>query len=191
MRTKYSRTWKSIEESCKERCWDVETIYKRAELILRSYREVCWKTRARARDVTCELSSLCSSKLEGALIYLESFAPEKEKDCFQSKVESLFETKALVKMVEKAAEAVKKYPRGGGELYEILFLRYLSEYSHCGKDVWEILNMERSVYYDKQKDAILVFAFQFWAIALPKFKEAFLIGTFDEDEYFDDGDAWE
>ena len=189
MRKKHTKIWKSIEESCRKKCWDVETIYKRAELILNSYREVCWKTRARAEEVRAELSSFSSKELEDALIYLETFAPEKERDCFQNKVESLFETKALVEMVDTAMIRVKEYPGRGDEFFDILSLKYLDRYRYTGKDVWEILNMERSVYYDKKKDAILVFAYAFWETALPKYRKA-ILPEIDDEEDFLESELW-
>ena len=115
------------------------------------------------------------------MVYLETFAPEKEKDCFQSKVESLFETRVLVDMVDTAMLRVKEYPERGNEFFEILSLKYLNRFRYKGRDVWEILNMERSVFFDKKKDAILVFAYAFWETALPKYRKA-ICPEIDDDE---------
>lgn len=44
----------------------------------------------------------------------------------------------------------------------------------------EVLNMERSSYYDRKKEAILLFGLSLWGTAIPKLKD-FLESTREEE----------
>ena len=45
------------------------------------------------RETAEDLCMWCGSNLDGALIYLEDFAPDREKDTFESKIKSMFDIK--------------------------------------------------------------------------------------------------
>ena len=45
---------------------------------------------------------------------------------------------------------------------------YLSKFKYSEADMLEALNLERSTYYDRKKEAILVFGLALWGTVLPK-----------------------
>ena len=70
----------------------------------------------------------CSTDLNSALVYLENFAPDKEKDQFARRIRNLFEVKWVVEIVDSAMMKVREYP-DNGELYaSILSVYYLSRF---------------------------------------------------------------
>jgi tRNA splicing ligase len=54
---------------------------------------------------------------------------------------------------------------------EILFKCYLSRFSYTESELLEILHLERSSFYDRKKEAILVFGISMWGTAIPKMRE--------------------
>ena len=57
----------------------------RCQLILSIYREVCWSTIDRANDVCDTLICTYGDSLDGALIYLENFAPDEARERFEER----------------------------------------------------------------------------------------------------------
>lgn len=92
MSRKNTEAWNSIRSMCKMDDIDEKEMYKKAKMLLSIYRRVCWSTIGRADLVADEMCYYCDSDLDGALIYLEQFAPDKEKERFESRIRTLFET---------------------------------------------------------------------------------------------------
>ena len=71
---------------CNMQNLDEASLYQKSKLLLNIYRRVCWTTIGRADYVAEEMCLYCGSDLDDALIYLEEFAPDVEKERFESKV---------------------------------------------------------------------------------------------------------
>lgn len=166
-----SEAWNSIHALCNTQQLDEKQIYEKAKLLLGIYRRVCWSTIGRAEAVNEDVCYYCGDDLDGALIYLETFAPEKEKQRFESRIRTLFETRWMMELVEQAMVRVKEFPDNGDQYYDILFNFYLSRLKYTESDMLDILNMERSRYYDRKKEAIMVFGIALWGTSIPKMKE--------------------
>lgn len=160
----------SINRICNMQKLEPQTLYERAKMLLSIYRDVCWTATDRARDVEGELTCYCSGELEDALVYLEEFAPEAEKCKFEDTIASLFQTNWLVELVDQAMMKVKDFPYNGNLYFEILSMAYLHTFKYTESDMLEMLHLERSNFYDKKKEAILVFGLSLWNDALPKIR---------------------
>lgn len=90
----------SIRMLCRMQNIDEKVLYERAKLILSIYREVCWSTIDRANDVCDTLICTYGDSLDGALIYLENFAPDEARERFEERIRSLFETKWIIELVD-------------------------------------------------------------------------------------------
>lgn len=108
--------------------------------------------------------------LDGALLYLEEFAPDVERERFEAKVKTLFETRWMIELVDTAMIRVKEFPYGGDQYFEILSKCYLTKWKYTESDMLDILNMERSRFYDRKKEAIYIFGLSLWGGAIPKLK---------------------
>ena len=162
-----------IHALCSTQELDENDIYGRAKRLLSVYRRLCWSTVNRADEVNEDICYYCGTDLDDALIYLETFAPERARENFEARIGMLFETRWMMEMVEQAMVKVKEFPDNGQQYYDILSCFYLNKMKHTESDMLSILNMERSRYYDKKKEAIMVFAIAFWGTAIPMTKEFF------------------
>ena len=149
---------------------DENNLYARAKMLLSIYRRVCWTTIGSADCVAEEMIYYCGSDLDGALIYLENFAPDREKERFESRIKTLFETRWMIELVESAMTRVKEFPDGGEQYHEILTKCYLTKWKYTESEMLELLNMERSRFYDRKKEAIMVFGIALWGNSIPKLK---------------------
>lgn len=182
MSRKNTEAWNSIRSMCRMDNIDEKQMYEKAKMLLSIYRRVCWSTIGRADVVVDEMCFYCGSDLDGALIYLEQFAPEKEKEHFESRIRALFETRWMIELVDSTMLKVKEFPEYGDLYFDILSKCYLSKFKYTESEMLEILNLERSRFYDRKKEAIMVFGISLWGSAIPKLK-SFLIDNVETEEY--------
>ena len=74
----------------------------------------------------------------------------------------------MIELVDTAMIQVKEFPDCGERYFEILSKYYLSKFKYCESELLEVLQLERSSYYDRKKEAILVFGLALWGTVLPK-----------------------
>lgn len=134
----------SIRMLCRMQNIDEKVLYERAKLILSIYREVCWSTIDRANDVCDTLICTYGDSLDGALIYLENFAPDEARERFEERIRSLFETKWIIELVDMAMLKIREYPDKGALYCEIISKAYLNRFKYRESEMLEVLNMERS-----------------------------------------------
>ena len=180
MSRKNTQTLNSIRRLCRMQDLDEKTLYSRSKLILSAYRDICWSTAGRADQVREDLICYCGSQLDEALIYLETFAPDEAREDFEERVKTLFETRWMIELVEDTMVRVRDYPCNGNLYCEILSKCYLTCFKYRESELLEILNMERSTFYDKKKEAVLVFGLSLWGNSIPKLRG--FLRTADEEE---------
>lgn len=180
MSRKNTQTLNSIRRLCRMQDLDEKTLYSRSKLILSAYRDICWSTAGRADQVREDLICYCGSQLDDALIYLETFAPDEAREQFEERIKTLFETRWMIELVEDTMVRVRDYPCNGNLYCEILSKCYLTCFKYREPELLEILNMERSTFYDKKKEAVLVFGLSLWGNSIPKLRG--FLRTADEEE---------
>lgn len=158
---------------------DEKILYERAEMLLKSYRFICWKTAKRADELRDTLTSdfdYCSTDLNSALVYLENFAPDREKDQFARRIKNLFEVKWVTEIVDAAIMKVREYP-DQGELYaSILSVYYLSRFKfNVDQDVQMEFGFDRSTFFRKKKEAIKVFGVALWGDSIDEFRRIMML----------------
>ena len=171
MSRKNTGAWKAIHSMCEMQDINEEALYQKAKMLLSIYRRVCWSTVGRAEAVSEDICCYCGSDVDGALIYLETFAPDEQKARFEVRIQSLFESRWMMEMMEGAMSRVYEFPDGGNLFYDILNKAYLWKNKCTESEMQEMLNLERSRYYDKKKEAIMVFGLALCGAELPKVKE--------------------
>lgn len=164
----------SIRMLCRMQQVEEKVLYERSKLILSIYRDVCWSAVGRADEAHDELICYCGSDLDSALVYLETFAPDEARERFEERIRSLFETKWIIEMVENTMLRVRDYPCRGDLYCEILSKCYLTRFKYRESELLELLDMERSTFYDRKKEAIMLFGLSLWGSSIPKLKH-FLI----------------
>jgi hypothetical protein len=169
----------SIQRMCRLHQLEEKQVNTKARLLLTIYRDVCWSTIGRADAVHEDLVCYCGGELNSALIYLETFAPDEQRERFEDTVRSLFETKWMVELVDTAMLKVRDFPYNGELYFEILSKCYLNRFKYTETELLELLQLERSSYYDRKKEAIMVFGLAMWGGAIPQLK-TFLSSTQEE-----------
>lgn len=174
MGRKDTKAVKSINRMYEQMNLDSSEILHKTKLLLGVYRDVVWATLYEA-DAVHEDIYYFGSELNDALVYLEEFAPDTEKAEFEAKVSSLFENKWMIDLIDKAMTRVYDYHNNGRLYHEILSKCYLTAFRYTENEVLELLNLERSTFYDRKKEAILLLGISLWGYAIPMFKGIFTV----------------
>ena len=174
-------TAKNIQKMYEQLCLDQKDILHRTKLLLSVYRDVVWITLNKSANLTEELIYY-GDDLNGALIYLEQFSPEIERQEFERRVSMLFENKWMVDLIDMAMGKIYDYHNNGKLYHEILSKSYLAAFRYTERELLELLNMERSTFYDRKKEAIMLLGVSLWGYAIPQFK-----GIIQTDEFGKDG----
>ena len=182
MARKESSAWNCIHAMCDAQHFNESVLYEKAKLLLGCYRRVCWAATGRCEAIADEEFCYCDNGLGTALGYLQGFEPAAEKPHFESKIRSLFETRWMIELVDNAMLRVKEFPDYGEHYFEILAKSYLNRFKYNESDLLDILHIERSCYYDRKKEAIMVFGIAMWGKEIPRL-QTFLVGMSEEDAY--------
>lgn len=129
----------SIRMLCRMQNIDEKVLYERAKLILSIYREVCWSTIDRANDVCDTLICTYGDSLDGALIYLENFAPDEARERFEERIRSLFETKWIIELVDMAMASTYGLP----EMARMLGVHRQTIYYIVANEDFELIKVGR------------------------------------------------
>lgn len=174
MGRKDTKVVKSISRMYEQMNLDSSEILHKTKLLLGVYRDVVWATLHEADEVHEDIYYF-GSELTDALVYLEEFAPDTEKAEFEAKVSSLFENKWMIDLIDKAMTRVYDYYNNGRLYHEILSKCYLTAFRYTESEILELLNLERSTFYDRKKEAILLLGISLWGYAIPMFKGYFSV----------------
>lgn len=92
-------------------------------------------------------------------------------DTGQIKFNPAVELSYLASEEQKDFLSAMDYPDKGALYCEIISKAYLNRFKYRESEMLEVLNMERSTYYDRKKEAILLFGLSLWGTAIPKLKD--------------------
>lgn len=169
-----TKAMQSINRMYEQMNIDSEEIMHKTKLLLSIYRDVVWATQHEANCVKEELR-FYGSDLNDALLYLEHFAPDTKRDEFEQKISSLFENKWMIELIDKAMAKVYDYHNNGRLYYEILAKSYLTVLPYTESELLELLSLERSSFYDRKKEAVLLLGISLWGYAIPQFRGIFAV----------------
>ena len=171
---------KNIQKMYEQLCLDQKDILHRTKMLLSVYRDVVWITLNKSDYLTEELIYY-GDELNDALIYLEQFSPDLERQEFERRISNLFENKWMVDLIDTAMGRIYEYHINGKLYHAILSKSYLTAFHYTESELLELLNMERSTFYDRKKEAIMLLGVSLWGYAIPHFK-----GIFKTDEVNND-----
>ena len=142
--------------------------YHNAKLLLKIYSCAVWNT----RDAVDELVYAYSEAYEiGDIAALECLVSMYESNCvkqLESKLRCVAQNKIIMDSVEKSMMRVQSYPMQGALYFTILSKNYFTGYPYTETEIVESLNISRSTYYRRRKEAITVFGMSMWGYILPK-----------------------
>lgn len=163
-----SYAMQSIEVLCASHNYDPSLLSAKAKLLLASYRRVCWATLGSCTLESDDKSCIKNDGPEIALEYLKTYSPKEERSIFERKLKALFDSRWVMELVDDAMIQVNKFPDLGAQYFEILSKCYLSSVKYSEIELLETLQMERSCYYDRKKEAILAFGLAMWGTIIPR-----------------------
>ena len=181
MSRKNTKAIKSINRMYEQFNLNSDEILHKTKLLLSVYRDVVWATLNEADYISDEVYYF-GDDLTDALVYLEEFATDTNKAEFEARITSLFENKWMIDLIDKAMTKVYGYYNNGKLYHEILSKCYLTSFKYTEAELLEILNLERSTYYDRKKEAIMLLGVSLWGYAIPYFKGIFTVPEGDEIE---------
>lgn len=147
---------------------DSNAVFHRSKLILKIYRDVVWVLSERAEELHEYAWELGNHDAEAGLYYLENFAPDMELQAFEEKVCCVVQSRMLVEVIDRALLRLKRYPDRGELYYEILTKQFIHRFNSTEKELLEELNIERSVFYDRKKEALFLFSLCLFGYAIPE-----------------------
>ena len=159
---------KTIEAMCSAQNVAPAELAAKSRMLLESYRSVCWSTLGICRTESNDSYGICDNSIAQALDYLSTYESTVDKNNFQKKLRTLFDSLWMIELVDDTMIKVKEFPINGNLYFDIICNFYLSKYKLCESDLLEVLKIERSCYYDRKKEAILVFGLAFWGSVLPR-----------------------
>lgn len=168
----HTKAVKSINRMYEQMNLDRNEILHKTKLLLSVYRDVVWATLHEAECVREDIYYF-GDELNEALVYLEHFAPDIEREEFEARISSLFENKWMIDLIDKAMGKVYDYHYNGRLYHDILSKCYLTAFRYTEIEVLELTNLERSTFYDRKKEAILLLGISLWGYAIPAFKGVF------------------
>ena len=171
MGRKDSEVWRTIHAMCDYDKINEDLLYKRAKLLLEKYRKLCWQTAVDTEETINDLCVCASADVDSALIYLETFAPEREKDVFESRIRNLFNRRWMIDLVDNAMLKTKDFPDNGELYFEIISKCFLTKWKYSEQDMIRITHLERSRFFDRRKEAIMIFGICLWGTAIPRYRE--------------------
>src|SRR5665647_107186 len=152
---------------------DRNSVLHKTKLLLKIYRSVVWSASNRVFEI-CETAEMYSSKkMEETLEYFANYAPEIEQERFSEEIRSLFETQWLISLIDNTMNKIYKYPDNGQLYHDILSKQYLRDCKYTEREMIELLNLERSTYYDKKREAVALFSVCMWGYAIPSIRGIF------------------
>lgn len=147
---------------------DGESVFHKSKLILKIYRDVVWSLSERAEELQQYACEIGGQDLGVGLSFLENFAPDIDQRAFEEKVCCVVQNKMLVDAVDRSLLRLKRYPLRGELYYEILTKQYIYRYNSTEKELLDELNIERSVFYDRKREAIHLFSICLFGYAIPE-----------------------
>ena len=163
-----TKTLQQIEQLYQEQRLDILPVYERSKALLEVYRNVVWSLKNTADFMIYETQETYGKDLDEALIYLSTFVPEFKRQDFESGVSHLFESKWLIELIDKSLIKIRDYPEYGEIYSTILFECYLKKTKTKDTACMQILNLERSCYYQRKREAISLLGVSLWGFELPK-----------------------
>lgn len=161
-----TKVTKDLLKRCDELGMNGDEVLQKSKMLLSCYRSICFSAKCRALDLRAE-AKFANTDLTSALIYLSEFAPDSERERFESKVSSLFKTERLVSLVDLAMESMNLYFTRSRMYYELISKAYLTKRVYRSEEIADILGVDLKVFYLRRQEGLLLFGYMLWGHVIP------------------------
>lgn len=165
---KESIVMQMLRNDCKLAGVDPDNAYKKTNILLRLYRKINWCLDRRFDELNEITYEKCFGDKE-TLSYLLNFAPDSELAVFRKRAVTAMQNKVLIELIDKAVTKMKDYPVHGETYYSIFDLKYFNRGNYSELDILDILDMERSTFYRKKKEATYLLGYILFGFIMPDY----------------------
>jgi hypothetical protein len=173
----YSKRISEIEKLYSSLGLDKDRVWHKTKALLNIYRKVVWSLHDSVDYMVADNIETYGKSLDKALSFLYDFAPIEQKKDFEDKVTYLFETKWLIDLIDKSLVRIKEYPEQGELYYNIIHNIYLKEKKIFDVDCMALVSMEKTMYYQRKKEAIYLMGIALWGYAIPDLRQEMNFAT--------------
>ena len=170
MGRKESKAWVCIHSICAAHQIDEGNLYKRSKLLLSSFSNLYWSRMPGNQWGERPMTYEERIRLKQAFSYLKDFPATEAKQNFLIRITTYMNVGLLQEMVNHALLRVAEFPDFGKTHFDILSKCYLSTVDYQEDEILFDLHLERSRYYDRKKEAIMLFGIAFWTTAIPNYE---------------------
>lgn len=152
---------------------DSDAVFHKSKLLLTVYRDITWAISEQLEEIHDHAYETGGHNLDAGFRYLADFAPDMEAERFAERVCCVCETRMYIDLIDRALVRMKAYPVYGSIYHEILDKQYISRFPLTEPELSEALRIERSVFYDRKKEALHLFGVCLFGYTLPELRRLF------------------
>ena len=159
-----------IKDLCCSLHLEQNKVRTKAGLLIKAYPEIMWANNHNETGDGTTRANTCEKKLGIAMRYIADFEPIEGKRRFQEKIIMLFEIKWLTELISSAMKHIENFPVNGVVYYKILTNLFSDDPCSdlvCQKNV----RLEKTAFYERKREAILLFGIELWGIVIPSHLE--------------------
>jgi len=135
-------------------------MFHNTEVMLKNYRDISWALECFPSNIAEELDAPLQDL--DALIGLISAEIGMDNLKLENRLQSIKKSRLLLDRFNEALTVLRKKPRDGEKLYNVIFQTYLIPEKLTHQDLIYRLNMSTRHYYRLRKDAINILAIRLW-----------------------------
>ncbi len=135
---------------------NIDPLIKQTKLILKIYREVRWALAERQHELYAQVTAAGWDSYDTGMVYLTIFAPDADMAEFEKQVCRLIENKSILAFITTCVQHLRRFPEFGSVYHEIITFQFLSHKNHSEIEMVNRLNMERSTFYRRKKEALFL-----------------------------------
>ena len=157
-----------IRKLCQYYAIDQDELKKRTKKILSVYSDLVTMT---AEDALAREGKHIEKDPVKAVEKLEGITSETNESEVFDILRMYFERDWFIEIVDTAMCMVKEFKHDGDLYFDIISKIYLSNWKYTENEMLDELRLDRSRFYDRKREAILLFGVFFWFKALPLTKK--------------------
>ena len=164
-----SQQFDLISQLCKSRGLDGDDTYAIAKRLLENYRSAMWLQGGLSDTARSIMEGENVQEVKQWYINLKELTKEELREAsINSALFHIYRTNWCMQVVEAVLAKVKEFYPYGDIYYEILTKAYLNEEDKKDLTVAEELQLDRSTYYRRKKEAVLLCGILMWEEAREK-----------------------
>ena len=136
--------------------------YHNTELLLASYRDIVWAIESIPDEIASDLEMPFATLDE--LIARVDLELSMDNKALEGRINSVTQSRLLIDRMNEAISVLRKKPKEGEQLYEVIYQTYMSEET-C-ENIYDLiykLKLSRRKYYELRKKAIRLISLRLWS----------------------------